>query len=536
MRDHRPRRRTRERVRALASVLGAAMLAATGCKIERVGEVDWEDRVSLPSRLESLPAIPHADASEESLESVVRDELARLRGAADPLEAVQVRMQELGLTPAGRAGGWYFPVDVERVATVSAELELAQSTTDGSAGAAKTHEIVGAHVRRRKAGTWSQSLPLVSVGYGLRESQSGWDDYRGVSVAGAVAVVDWGAPPEFVLAATWSDQELVDHKLQAALDAGAAGCIIRVPALEMKTAVELMPLMVDTARERDEPPKPTLEFEALVSEVEEVLPGSTLNAKVEARAEWATYRLLLARVVGAQQAERNVTLVVEPDPGERELAVYEASSVTALARQLGGYAKRGVKLRRSVTLALLPLGAPVDEMARALLEYGPLPPQNMSSAVVLRDFVGAAASHKVGVFGDEASTLSDRVREVGLPLGWNFSPAEGEDGQRAFLENRVPALSLARTGDVVPADAAHWAESLVAETRLLLRLVLRLAREAEPVRLNDARPIAGSTSADTSAQGPTGEVESPSGSDAGDDTSRGASGGEAALKDDAPTP
>ncbi len=473
-------RRVERRVGSLRTVVALVglALAATACKIEKAGSVEWDAAVPPRSLLDDLPAIPALLSSEESLESVVREEISQMQRAESPLEALQARLEAFSMVPAGRGGGWFFEVEVERIATVEANLRVPV----GEAGALV--EVEGVHLRRRRARNWRGQGRVVKAGKGLADRASGHDDYLGKQVAGAIAVVDWGAPEGLEAAKGWTVAERMQHKFEAALDAGAIACLIRVPETEMAKAAEYLPLAQDEARRRDEPARPQLEFEGLVSEAIALPEGGMVEVAVETESEWMQHRLLLARAVGAEQAERNVTLVMESGPSGGERWGYELATLAVLGHQLQDYLAHGIRLRRSITVVVLPQGAPIEEMTRALLEYGPLPPQNMSSAIVLREFTGAAASHRLHVYGADRSEIGARLEEIALPLGW--LPIEEEEGhldEVAFIDVGVPTLGLSRADELVPPDPARWAESVTAESRVLLRLVLRLAREAQPVRL-----------------------------------------------------
>src|SRR5690606_33292327 len=140
--------------------------------------------------------------------------------------------------------------------------------------------------------------------------------------------------------------------------------------------------------------------------------------------------------------------------------------------------REGMQLRRSVTIVAVPPGAPIAVVVASLLNGGPLPAENMSAVVILQDYVGSAASGGVRVYGAAASDLVDRVQSTVRTLGWEVQEVAGHAGQDIFLRAGVPALALERGQAIALDESRALATSLGADARVLLRLVLRLARES----------------------------------------------------------
>ena len=470
----------------VSHALVLAALSLTACRVELVQDAELEGDMRLPSRLLDVPYIPYDDASEQSLEGVVREELGGMLVAEDVNAQLQRRFEALDWVPAGTGGAWTHQVEVEEVSTTLSSLAYSVEGADP-----EPLDAVRFTLRRRGAGAWATTAPIVFAGDGLTLASG--DAYAGLDLRGAVAVVDDSRRPDEPEIEDLSELELLELKFESAMRAGASGCLVRVPSERYPVAALTMQAKVRTARAREAPPRPALEVEGVV--VADALSESTTRLRVEVAAEsaWSEHDVVLARTLGTEQSERNVVVMVQPYADIREFVAHEAAVAATLARQLQAFEGEGMKLRRSVTIAAVPPGAPIGVVVASLLQGGPLPAENMSSVLILQDYVGSAAAGGMRVYGSEASDLIERVRSTVRTLGWELEEVGGHAGQGQFLRAGVPAIALERGAAIAVNEGGGLATSLGSDARVLLRLVLRLAREGQlpSVRGDAVDPVGG---------------------------------------------
>lgn len=113
------------------------------------------------------------------------------QGALDAADWLSKACAELGLEAAG-ADGWYqdFQVDLEPRDGGSSLLVVRQGDL--------TKELRGAAVLQplSYAQAGEAQGELVWLGYGIEDPDQGWDDYAGRDLAGKIAIVVRGTPPE----------------------------------------------------------------------------------------------------------------------------------------------------------------------------------------------------------------------------------------------------------------------------------------------------------------------------------------------------
>jgi hypothetical protein len=107
-------------------------------------------------------------------------------------DLVARRFAAAGLQPAGENGGWFQTVTLEE-RTIQAGGTSAALVTDG---AAAPLAITGDIFFRVAGGPPPEAIdaPLVFIGYGMHLPDAGHDDFAGVDLRGAVAVVIAGGP------------------------------------------------------------------------------------------------------------------------------------------------------------------------------------------------------------------------------------------------------------------------------------------------------------------------------------------------------
>jgi len=138
------------------------------------------------------------------------------RKAAD---YVAGHFQSLGLQPAG-SDGWVQHVDFE-VQTVRVDrFQTRLVPRDSGAPTDVTADVVAATYALLRPET---NAPLVFVGYGMHLPEAGYDDFAGVDLHGAVAVILIGGPAE--LTAPQRAHALSENLPRALEAAGAVGVI-----------------------------------------------------------------------------------------------------------------------------------------------------------------------------------------------------------------------------------------------------------------------------------------------------------------------
>lgn len=150
-------------------------------------------------------------------------------GARKTVAHIVAVMQEIGLEPAGEAGGWTQTVRMRGV-TVD-QANTAVELIGKGKGKAMPLRFGEAWVGSSFAPGSEHPIDaeLVFVGYGITAPEQGWDDYAKVDVRGKIAVVFVGDPPlddgrfggpAMTYYGRWS------YKFEAALAAGASGCLV----------------------------------------------------------------------------------------------------------------------------------------------------------------------------------------------------------------------------------------------------------------------------------------------------------------------
>ena len=138
------------------------------------------------------------------------------RKAAD---YVAGRFQALGLQPAG-SEGWFQHVDFEVQSVHVDRFQARLVPRHGGAPTDVTADLVAAPYALLRPDT---RAPLVFVGYGLHLPEAGYDDFAGLDLRGAVAVLVIGGPAELTAPQrAHALSENLPHALEAA---GAVGVI-----------------------------------------------------------------------------------------------------------------------------------------------------------------------------------------------------------------------------------------------------------------------------------------------------------------------
>ncbi|HSR53499.1 MAG TPA: M28 family peptidase [Acidobacteriota bacterium] len=191
----------------------------------------------LSSALGAGSALPEGPSSSDrlrrqALDSITAEELRRdveflssnrLQGRAadspgnrESAYFLARRMEELGLQPAGDAGGYFQYVPLVRSRLLeSNRLVIRQGVREIKLQVQETF------TPERYSSSGEASGPLLFAGYGVQALEIGYDDYRGVEAQGKIVVLAPGSP-----SGEERPEDLELEKLLTAQEQGAAGVIV----------------------------------------------------------------------------------------------------------------------------------------------------------------------------------------------------------------------------------------------------------------------------------------------------------------------
>ena len=178
--------------------------------------------LSLAGSAASQPATPDvsADRLRAHVEFLADDLLegrdAGTRGYDLAAHYVATQYRALGLTPAGSGGGWYQQVPLQE----SRLVDPAGSVTIGGRSFANGGDVLFGPSAREDRQT--VEAPVVFVGFGLRSSERGIDDYAGLDVKGKIVATLSGFPKGM---ASDIGAHLASEKAKVAAAQGAIGTV-----------------------------------------------------------------------------------------------------------------------------------------------------------------------------------------------------------------------------------------------------------------------------------------------------------------------
>jgi Zn-dependent M28 family amino/carboxypeptidase len=148
------------------------------------------------------------------------------RGDALTQRYLASQLEALGLTPGGPGGAWVQPVELVGV-TARAERLQASAGKQGLS-LQPTEDFVAVSGIPEPLARLEQA-ELVFVGYGIVAPEYGWDDFKGLDVAGKVLLVMNNDPEDDPAlfggrARLWYGRW--DYKFEQARRLGAAGCLV----------------------------------------------------------------------------------------------------------------------------------------------------------------------------------------------------------------------------------------------------------------------------------------------------------------------
>lgn len=106
---------------------------------------------------------------------------------------VAARFEELGLEPAGTAGGYFQPVPMLQMATLAEECSMVLDRGGKTVELEYGEDFLG----RASTEEASVTAPVVFAGFGVTAPELGYDDYAGLDVKGKVVAILMGSPSTF---------------------------------------------------------------------------------------------------------------------------------------------------------------------------------------------------------------------------------------------------------------------------------------------------------------------------------------------------
>jgi hypothetical protein len=156
---------------------------------------EWQPGPSLVRAAMGV-AFLQQDALEASVRHLASPDFeGRLTGTAGYARAARYaaeRFREAGLQPGGSDGSYLQPFNVEaNEVTGPMDLRVIYPGWEGA-----PYRFGTDYVARGFTGSGRvEDAPVVFVGYGLEDPESGWNDYQGVDATGKVALMFMGTPP-----------------------------------------------------------------------------------------------------------------------------------------------------------------------------------------------------------------------------------------------------------------------------------------------------------------------------------------------------
>lgn len=350
-----------------------------------------------------------------------------------------------------------------------------------------------------------KDAPLVFVGYGVKAPERNWDDFKGVNLAGKIAVVLINDPDFETGEGDFDGKGMTyygrwTYKYEEGARQGAAGVLIvheTAPASYgwATVAGSNTNTMFDVVREDPSRAHPALEgwiqrdlavemfkragldFEALKKQAQSrdfkpvVLEGEAFSADYQVKSEIITSQNVVARLEGSKYPDETVIYSghwdhigkAEPDANGDSIfngALDNASGTAALLVLARGFASQPRPQRSVVFLAVT-----AEEKGLLGSEYyasQPLYPLEKTVAVINID--GAAPfgpSRDFGIYGSVQMDLLDQLKDVAKQWDVRYTPDPLPEAglffrsdHFPFAKRGVPALSYSAGQDWIDGGVA----------------------------------------------------------------------------------
>jgi hypothetical protein len=159
--------------------------------------------------------------AKEHIKVLAADDMkGRLTGTPEAIRAADYcadQMKKLGLAPAGDEGTYMQALTVPLVRTVPPISFTIEGEEPFTYGTQKDY------VALQYSGEGKTTGEIVFVGYGISDSQKGFDEYAGIDVKGKIVMAIRRSPNDDE---TWGAANFIGYKSKTARDKGAAGFIL----------------------------------------------------------------------------------------------------------------------------------------------------------------------------------------------------------------------------------------------------------------------------------------------------------------------
>ncbi len=320
------------------------------------------------------------------------------------------------------------------------------------------------------SGSGKITAEVVFVGFGISESQKGWDDYAGIDVKGKIAFIYRGTPSDGL---DWSQENERDYKMQQATKHGAAALIMferdrairggtiheagynpRLPAMTIsqKIAQDIFHgtyrNLDNTIRDLAKLPQSFATGKIMFIEavVEKIEPGIGENVISILRGTDPVLKDEFI-VVGAHMDHNGVS-----PSGHNYVGADDNASGTAVVLELARiFANRNNKLKRSIIF----VGFGGEEQglrgSRYFVEHPPVPVENICLMLNF-DMEGqgddggglGGRNYFPQIINEIVASLSDSViKKLSIGRGWGM----GGSDHAHFIEQGIPTFGFYSTGD-----------------------------------------------------------------------------------------
>ncbi len=450
--------------------------------------------VVAPARADDMPG---GGVSAEALSRHVRvlaSDAYEGRAPATPgedrtIEYLVAEFKKAGVQPAGDGGGWTQSVPLERTRVdgpVTASLQVG-----GEAQPLANGDDVVLQSLAPVARVEVVDAPLVFVGYGVSAPERGWDDYKGVDLAGKVAVVlvndpdfEADAPGDFdgrgmtyygrwtykyeELARQGATGVLIVHETApaaygwATVRASGLSPVFDIPRADAATYHTLLRGWMQRELAVSLFARAGLDFETEKKRAQTraftpvALGDATLSASFAVQREAVVTRNVVARITGAEHPDETVVYsahwdafgIGEPDAGGdriRRGAVDNATGVAAVLELARVYAA-GPRPRRSVLFVALTAEEKGLQGSTYFVAHPPVALEKTAAVINLEMLSPDGANRDIASWGNGRVSLERDLRRVAEARGRGYSP---DPNLEAGFFYRADHFPFARAG--VPA-------------------------------------------------------------------------------------
>ena len=467
----------------------------------------------------------------EHIKFLASDDLRGRANGSEGLERaadyVAAQFKAAGLEPAGRDGGWFQPFELNAGLLVGREntltIEQGGKSVRVEIGKGYYPMAAPASDSPAQASTTFDDLPLVFAGYGLVVPSLGYDDYRGLDVAGKAVLIFSHEPQEQDPGSRLNGtrpvaQTTLQAKAAAARERGARALIVIADPVHRADDAPYALFAADPDAEQLPIPVLRVRRDSLAAFIDgwqldaaarlidkdlvprsRALPGVTVDYREHLARNRRTVRNIVGVLRGSDPARAGEAVVigahydhvgiggrlsVTPDrTGEiHNGADDNASGTAAIIEMARTAAAERTRFPRTLIFVAF-AGEERGLLGSARYMTDPTVPAGNIVAMLNLDMVGRARGG-VDISGLEVSPSMEadlkaavEVSKVGLSVH-RQGPGAGRSDDSSFIDYRIPAVNFF-TGfhDDYHAPGDDWQKIDAAGTRQVATLALELAAQ-----------------------------------------------------------